>query len=85
MEMNLVALLNATAQEAPLAYTPVPRFPAMSRDIALIMDRSTTAGEVIEAIDAAGVKLLKDIRVFDVYEGEKMEPVKIGCLLSHIL
>ncbi|KPN88658.1 phenylalanine--tRNA ligase subunit beta [Lysinibacillus sp. ZYM-1] len=73
MEMNLVTLLMANAQEAPLAYTPVPRFPAMSRDIALIMDRTTTAGEVVKAIDAAGVKLLKDIRVFDVYEGEKME------------
>ena len=30
----------------------------------------------MEAIDTAGVKLLKDIRVFDVYEGEKMEPGK---------
>lgn len=82
MEMNLVALLNATAQEAPLAYTPVPRFPAMSRDIALIMDRTTTAGEVMEAIDTAGVKLLKDIRVFDVYEGEKMEPGKKSVAFS---
>ncbi len=71
MEMNLVALLNATEQEEPLAYTSVPRFPAMSRDIALIMNRATTAGEVITAIRSAGVKLLKDVRVFDVYEGEK--------------
>ncbi|WP_249661901.1 hypothetical protein, partial [Lysinibacillus fusiformis] len=62
MEMNLVALLKANAQEAPLAYTSVPRFAVMSRDIALIMDRATTAGEVVEAISAAGVKLLNDIR-----------------------
>ncbi|WP_375199609.1 phenylalanine--tRNA ligase subunit beta [Bacillus sp. RS11] len=82
MEMNLVALLNATAKEAPLAYTPVPRFPAMSRDIALIMDRTTTAGEVITAIRSAGVKLLKDVRVFDVYEGEKMEAGKKSVAFS---
>ena len=82
MEMNLIALLNATAKEAPLAYTPVPRFPAMSRDIALIMDRATTAGEVITAIRSAGVKLLKDVRVFDLYEGEKMEADKKSVAFS---
>ncbi|MGY3186742.1 phenylalanine--tRNA ligase subunit beta [Lysinibacillus sp. TE18511] len=82
MEMNLIALLSATAKEAPLAYTPVPRFPAMSRDIALIMDRTTTAGEVITAIRSAGVKLLKDVRVFDVYEGEKMEAGKKSVAFS---
>ncbi|MEY9975150.1 phenylalanine--tRNA ligase subunit beta [Lysinibacillus sp. RC79] len=82
MEMNLVTLLNATAKEAPLAYTPVPRFPAMSRDIALIMDRTTTAGEVIAAIRSASVKLLKDVRVFDVFEGEKMEAGKKSVAFS---
>ena len=80
--MNLVALLNATEQEEPLTYTSVPRFPAMSRDIALIMNRATTAGEVITAIRSASVKLLKDVRVFDVYEGEKMEPGKKSVAFS---
>jgi len=82
MEMNLVALLQANASEAPLGYKPVPRFPAMSRDIALVMDRATTAGEVITAIRSAGVKLLKDIKVFDVYEGEKMEAGKKSVAFS---
>lgn len=82
MEMNLVALFTATTQVDPLAYTPVPRFPAMSRDIALIMNRATTAGEVIGVIRAAGVKLLQDIHVFDVYEGEKMEAGKKSVAFS---
>lgn len=82
MEMNLVALLQANASEAPLGYKPVPRFPAMSRDIALVMDRATAAGEVISAIRSAGVKLLKDIKVFDVYEGEKMEAGKKSVAFS---
>jgi len=82
MEMNLVALLHANASEAPLGYKAVPRFPAMSRDIALVMDRATAAGEVITAIRSAGVKLLKDIRVFDVYEGEKMEAGKKSVAFS---
>lgn len=82
MEMNLVALLDATANEAPLGYQPVPRFPAMSRDIALVMDSATAAGEVVAVIHSAGVKLLKDIRVFDVYEGEKMEAGKKSVAFS---
>ena len=82
MEMNLVALLDASANEAPLSYTPVPRFPAMSRDIALVLNRATAAGEVISVIRAANVKLLKDIRVFDVYEGEKMEAGKKSVAFS---
>ncbi|KOS67715.1 phenylalanyl-tRNA synthase subunit beta [Lysinibacillus contaminans] len=82
MEMNLVALLAASANEAPLGYTPVPRFPAMSRDIALVLDRATAAGEVVSVIRAANVKLLKDIRIFDVYEGEKMEAGKKSVAFS---
>ncbi|MGN4124154.1 phenylalanine--tRNA ligase subunit beta [Lysinibacillus sphaericus] len=82
MEMNLVALLDATTNEAPLGYKPVPRFPAMSRDIALVMDSVTAAGEVVAVIRSAGVKLLKDIRVFDVYEGEKMEAGKKSVAFS---
>ena len=82
MEMNLVALLAASSNEAPLGYTPVPRFPAMSRDIALVLDRATAAGEVVSAICAANVKLLKDIRIFDVYEGDKMEAGKKSVAFS---
>ncbi|GLC88351.1 phenylalanine--tRNA ligase subunit beta [Lysinibacillus piscis] len=82
MEMNLVALLQAVTEEAPLSYTAVPRFPAMSRDIALIMNRATPAGEVLAVIEKAGVKLLKDVHVFDVYEGDKMEAGKKSVAFS---
>ncbi|MFJ7950225.1 phenylalanine--tRNA ligase subunit beta [Lysinibacillus sp. NPDC096418] len=82
MEMNLVALLAASSNEAPLGYTPVPRFPAMSRDIALVLDRATAAGEVVSAIRTAKVKLLKDVRIFDVYEGDKMEAGKKSVAFS---
>lgn len=82
MEMNLVALLNAASTVAPLSYSQVPRFPAMSRDIALVLDRTTTAGEVVAVIQGAGVKLLKNVHVFDVYEGEKMEAGKKSVAFS---
>ena len=54
----------------------------MSRDIALVLNRTTAAGEIVSVIKAAGVKLLKDIRVFDLYEGEKMEAGKKSVAFS---
>lgn len=71
MEMNLVKLLSFSLE--PLLYTPVPRFPSISRDIALVVNRAQAAGELEQIIRGAGGKLLKDVRVFDLYEGEKME------------
>ncbi|KGR83282.1 phenylalanine--tRNA ligase subunit beta [Lysinibacillus odysseyi] len=79
-ELDLLSILNASTEE--LVYTPVPRFPAMTRDIALELDRTTTAGEIAEIIKGAGTKLLKDVKVFDVYEGEKMAPGKKSVAFS---
>nr|WP_106780283.1 phenylalanine--tRNA ligase subunit beta [Lysinibacillus timonensis] len=79
-ELNLYAILK-TATEA-LVYTPVPRFPEISRDIALVLDRSKPAGEIENIIRNAGTKLLKDVQVFDVYEGEKMEADKKSVAFS---
>jgi phenylalanyl-tRNA synthetase beta chain len=71
MEMNLAKLLTFSLE--PLLYTPVPRFPSISRDIALVVNRTQAAGELQQIIRRAGGKLLKDVRVFDLYEGDKME------------
>jgi len=72
MELNLAKLVTFSLE--PLLYSPVPRFPSISRDIALIVERSKAAGELESIIRNAGGKLLKDVRIFDLYEGEKMEP-----------
>ncbi|MFX3674532.1 MAG: phenylalanine--tRNA ligase subunit beta [Paenisporosarcina sp.] len=71
MELNLAKLLTFSME--PLLYTPVPRFPSISRDIAIVVNRTQAAGELEQIIREAGGKLLKDVRVFDLYEGEKME------------
>ena len=74
MELNLEAVLAAPID--PLVYVPVPGFPSVSRDIALIVDRTTKAADIEAIIHKAGGKLLKDVHVFDLYEGEKMEKGK---------
>ncbi|MFC7684433.1 phenylalanine--tRNA ligase subunit beta [Ureibacillus sp. GCM10028918] len=79
-ELNLKAILAAEVEE--LVYASVPRFPAMTRDIALELDRSKPAGEIIEIIRSAGTKLLKEVKVFDVYEGDKMEEGKKSVAFS---
>lgn len=79
-ELNLLAILNAQVEE--LVYTAVPRFPSITRDIALELDRATSAGEIVSIIKGAGTKLLKDVKVFDVYEGEKMTPGKKSVAFS---
>ncbi|RHW33441.1 phenylalanine--tRNA ligase subunit beta [Lysinibacillus yapensis] len=79
-EINLQAILEAEVEE--IVYKPIPRFPAITRDIALVLDRSTPAGEISEIIRKAGTKLLKDVKVFDVYEGDKMEADKKSVAFS---
>ncbi len=80
MELNLANLLSFSLE--PLLYKPVPRFPSISRDIALVVNREQAAGELEKIIRRAGGKLLKDIRVFDLYEGDKMEEGKKSVAFS---
>ncbi|MBS7069147.1 MAG: phenylalanine--tRNA ligase subunit beta, partial [Streptococcus parasanguinis] len=71
-----VAELNLSAVEAALqpdaAFVEITKFPAVSRDIALLLKAEVTHQEVVDAIQAAGVKRLTDIKLFDVFSGEKL-------------
>jgi len=51
------------------AYTPVPRFPAALRDIAVVVDQDVTAERIVAEIRAAGGELLRQARLFDLYQG----------------
>ncbi len=80
MELNLAALLDLETDA--LVYTPVPRYPSMSRDIALVLSKDVEAATIETTIRNAGGKLLKDVRVFDLYEGDKMEEGKKSVAFS---
>lgn len=79
-ELSLKALLQA--ETAPLQYTAIPRFPSITRDIALVVEKATFAGDLKKVITEAGGALLKEVQVFDLYEGEKMEPGKKSIAFS---
>jgi phenylalanyl-tRNA synthetase beta chain len=69
-EFDLEALL--TLVPARYAYTPVARFPAALRDIAVIVDESLPGARVEAEIRAAGGDLLQRARLFDLYRGESI-------------
>lgn len=73
-ELKLDVLLNT--DRSALAYTPIPRFPSISRDIALVVDSATEAASLEAVIKEAGGALLTNVHVFDVYEGDRMEAGK---------
>ena len=51
-------------------YQDIPRFPAVSLDVALMVDESVTGERLMQVITSAGGKLLESARVFDVYRGK---------------
>ena len=71
MEMNLDKILSI--ETAELLYTPVPRHPSISRDIALVVPSETSAGTLKAVIQRAGGELLADVKLFDLYEGDNVE------------
>ncbi|WP_026693708.1 phenylalanine--tRNA ligase subunit beta [Peribacillus kribbensis] len=79
-ELSLEALL--AAETTPIAYQTIPRYPSVTRDIALVVDKRVTAGELYSVIEAAGGKLLKEVSVFDLYEGDRMEDGKKSIAFS---
>jgi len=55
------------------AYSPLPKYPSITRDMALVLPDSVAAAEVLAAVRAAGGELLVDSRLFDVYTGDRVE------------
>ncbi|MBD3368075.1 MAG: phenylalanine--tRNA ligase subunit beta [Candidatus Eisenbacteria bacterium] len=53
-------------------YRRLPRFPKVRRDVALILDESTPAGDVLREIENAEEELLVDVRIFDAYQGDQL-------------
>ena len=53
-------------------YTPLPKYPAVTRDIAVVCDETVTVGQAQDVITKAGGKLLRNVRLFDIYRGANL-------------
>ncbi|MCE5191215.1 MAG: phenylalanine--tRNA ligase subunit beta [Actinomycetia bacterium] len=67
-ELNVKMLIKAVAPQ--IRYAEIPRFPAVTLDLALVVDDDVTAERMLDAIRSAGKPLLESARVFDVYRDE---------------
>ncbi|SDZ53773.1 phenylalanyl-tRNA synthetase beta chain [Evansella caseinilytica] len=72
----------ADQDEKVVRYAPIPRFPAMDRDIALVVDENVKAEEVEQVIHELGGDLLKHVALFDLYQGEHLESGKKSLAFS---
>jgi len=66
-EISLTTLLEWPRRE--MRYQPLPRFPAVQRDLAVVVGAEVTAGEIEAAIRSMNLALLTRVTLFDVYEG----------------
>ena len=73
-ELRFDALYESKGSQ-PL-YQPLPKFPAVTRDIAVVCDASVTVGELEDAIRKGAKGLLKDAALFDIYTGTGIAPGK---------
>ena len=66
-ELNFTALLSLQLEKT---YTPLPKYPAVTRDIAVVCDEAVTVAALSDCIRAAGGKLLRSVELFDIYRGK---------------
>ena len=74
-------LLFATEKEQ-IIYKPLPRFPAVERDLALLCDVDLPVAEIEAIIRQSGGKLLENVKLFDVYQGSQIEAGKKSVAFS---
>lgn len=80
-ELALSALLQRSLPQA----TKVSRYPSIRRDLAVLVDETTPAGEILVAIEKFGENRLIDLNLFDVYQGQNTPAGKKSLALSMIL
>ena len=66
-EINFSALSEMVLPEP--TYTPLPKYPTVSRDLSVLCDEAQTVAEVANVMTAAGGKLLRNVKFFDIYRG----------------
>lgn len=80
-ELDLSALLTGAAPR----YQGVPRLPAVRRDIAVVVDEKQPLAAILSTVRAAMPALISDISLFDVYQGQGVEPGKKSLAFKMLL
>lgn len=64
------------AVKKKITYTPLPRTQPVKRDLALLIDHNVTMAQIDKVVRDSEKRLLRDVTLFDVYEGKNLEPGK---------
>ncbi len=83
-DFNFDLLLNI-ARKNTIVYQEVSKFPAVRRDLSMLVDKAITFEQIKQIAQKTERKLLKEVNVFDVYEGDKLPVGKKSYAVSFVL
>ena len=83
-DFNWKELLKAI-RNVKVSYTEISKFPAVKRDLALLLDKKVQFAEIEKIAYETEKKLLKEVSLFDVYEGKNLEAGKKSYAVSFLL
>ena len=83
-DFNFDMILNSVRKNK-IVYQEVSKFPAVRRDLSMLVDKAVTFGQLKQIAQKTERKLLKDVNVFDVYQGDKLPAGKKSYALSFTL
>ena len=82
-ELSFDALLSSIGADPE--YQPLPRFPAVTRDIAVLVDESVTVGDMEKCIRSAAKGLMREVSLFDIYNGSNLPKGKKSVAFNLVL
>lgn len=83
-ELSWTALMKETKKNK-VTYTEISKFPAVKRDLALLLDKSVAFADIEKIAGESERKLLKSVTLFDVYEGKNLPAGKKSYAVSFFL
>ncbi len=83
-EFDWNALVDLAAKHK-VTYKPLAKYPAVKRDLSLLLDKAVTMADVERVVRASDRKLLRDVALFDVYEGKGLPEGKKSYAITMIL
>lgn len=83
-DINWNVLMKAVRSKN-VSFTDIPKYPAVSRDLALLVDKNVEFAQIEQIAYQTEKKLLKEVKLFDVYEGDKLEEGKKSYAVNFVL
>ena len=82
-ELSFNELMSTRGADAE--YVPLPKFPSVTRDIAVVCDEAVTVGALEKAIRRGAKGLLKEVSLFDIYRGKGIDEGKKSVAFNLVL